>query len=62
MRLHLLQGIVAYHQNKRAEAKMLLEKAENELNELRVSWIAHGDHLFSSFCRASLVCARPEAQ
>ncbi|CAB3237639.1 unnamed protein product [Arctia plantaginis] len=36
MRLHLLQGIVAYHQNKRAEAKMLLEKAENELNELRV--------------------------
>ncbi|XP_063831803.1 NEDD8 ultimate buster 1-like [Ostrinia nubilalis] len=36
MRLYLLQGIVAYHQNKRAEAKALLEKAENELNFLRV--------------------------
>ncbi|KAL0830198.1 hypothetical protein ABMA28_003653 [Loxostege sticticalis] len=36
MRLYLLQGIVAYHQNKRAEARALLEKAENELNFLRV--------------------------
>ncbi|KAI5638969.1 NEDD8 ultimate buster 1 [Phthorimaea operculella] len=36
MRLYLLQGIVAYHQNKRAEAKRLLERAENELNYLRV--------------------------
>ncbi|XP_075981937.1 NEDD8 ultimate buster 1-like [Anticarsia gemmatalis] len=36
MRMYLLQGIVAYHQNKRAEAKSLLEKAEKELNELRV--------------------------
>ncbi|CAH0718889.1 unnamed protein product, partial [Brenthis ino] len=36
MRLYLLQGIVAYHQNKRAEAKMLLDKAEAELNCLRV--------------------------
>lgn len=36
MRLHLLQGIVAYHQNRRAEAKRLLEKAEVELNSLKV--------------------------
>lgn len=36
MRLHLLQGIVAYHQNKRSDAKRLLERAENELNSLRV--------------------------
>ncbi|KAJ0172470.1 hypothetical protein K1T71_011609 [Dendrolimus kikuchii] len=36
MRLYLLQGIVAYHQNKRGEAKKLLEKAEQELNVLRV--------------------------
>lgn len=37
MRLHLLQGIVAYHQNKRADARGLLDKAELELNALRVS-------------------------
>ncbi|XP_068623142.1 NEDD8 ultimate buster 1 [Battus philenor] len=36
MRLYLLQGIVAFHQNKRAEAKVLLDKAEIELNGLRV--------------------------
>ncbi|XP_059062382.1 NEDD8 ultimate buster 1 [Achroia grisella] len=36
MRLYLLQGIVAYHQNKRAEARQLLDKAESELNLLRV--------------------------
>ncbi|XP_060806491.1 NEDD8 ultimate buster 1 [Amyelois transitella] len=36
MRLYLLQGIVAYHQNKRADARVLLEKAESELNFLRV--------------------------
>ncbi|KAM3956339.1 LOW QUALITY PROTEIN: NEDD8 ultimate buster 1 [Aphomia sociella] len=36
MRLYLLQGIVAYHQNKRVEAKQLLDKAESELNMLRV--------------------------
>ncbi|RVE43543.1 hypothetical protein evm_011801 [Chilo suppressalis] len=36
MRLYLLQGIVAYHQNKRAEARTLLEKAENEMSFLRV--------------------------
>uniref|UniRef100_A0A1E1W3D2 NEDD8 ultimate buster 1 n=1 Tax=Pectinophora gossypiella TaxID=13191 RepID=A0A1E1W3D2_PECGO len=36
MRLYLLQGIVAYHQNKRAEALRLFEKAEVELNALRV--------------------------
>ncbi|KAJ2941103.1 hypothetical protein O0L34_g10337 [Tuta absoluta] len=36
MRLYLLQGIVAYHQNKRAEARRLMERAENELNLLRV--------------------------
>ncbi|XP_047998416.1 NEDD8 ultimate buster 1-like [Leguminivora glycinivorella] len=36
MRLHLLQGIVSFHQNKRDEARRLLEKAETELNSLRV--------------------------
>lgn len=36
MRLHLLQGIVSFHQNKRDEARRLLEKAESELNSLRV--------------------------
>ncbi|KAJ8728497.1 hypothetical protein PYW07_006193 [Mythimna separata] len=36
MRLYLLQGIVAYHQNRRNEAKALLSKAETELNALRV--------------------------
>ncbi|CAK1542443.1 unnamed protein product [Leptosia nina] len=36
MRLYLMQGIVAYHQNKRALAKELLSKAERELLGLRV--------------------------
>ncbi|XP_063895424.1 NEDD8 ultimate buster 1 isoform X1 [Helicoverpa armigera] len=36
MRLYLLQGIVAYHQNKRAIAKDKLARAELELNALRV--------------------------
>ncbi|XP_053616254.1 NEDD8 ultimate buster 1 isoform X2 [Plodia interpunctella] len=36
MRLYLLQGVVAYHQNKRAQARALLDKAEAELNFLRV--------------------------
>lgn len=36
MRLYLMQGIVAYHQNKRAQAKQLLDKAERELNNLKV--------------------------
>ncbi|GBP42585.1 NEDD8 ultimate buster 1 [Eumeta japonica] len=36
MRLYLLQGIVAYHQNRRLDARKLLDKAEVELNTLRV--------------------------
>lgn len=36
MRLHLLQAIVLYHQNKREEASNLLKVAENELKELKV--------------------------
>ncbi|XP_045453633.1 NEDD8 ultimate buster 1-like [Melitaea cinxia] len=36
MRLYLLQGVVAFHQNKREEARRLLEKAEAELNYLKV--------------------------
>lgn len=36
MRLHLLQGIVNYHQNKREKAKNLLLRAENELKTLNV--------------------------
>lgn len=36
MRLHLLQAIVYYHQNKRPEALSLLRKAEKELESLKV--------------------------
>ncbi|XP_052744625.1 NEDD8 ultimate buster 1 [Bicyclus anynana] len=36
MRLYLLQGIVAYHRNKRAEARALFERAEGELRHLKV--------------------------
>ncbi|XP_034836357.2 NEDD8 ultimate buster 1-like [Maniola hyperantus] len=36
MRLYLLQGIVAYHQNRRAQAGTLLDKAEAELKYLKV--------------------------
>ncbi|XP_056638844.1 NEDD8 ultimate buster 1-like isoform X1 [Diorhabda sublineata] len=36
MRLHLLQAIVFYHQNKRLEALNLLRKAEQELESLKV--------------------------
>ncbi|XP_047538914.1 NEDD8 ultimate buster 1 [Vanessa atalanta] len=42
MRLYLLQGIVAYHQNKREEARALLAKAETELNYLKVDEAAVG--------------------
>lgn len=36
MRLHLLQAIVLYHQNKRQEARDLLLRANNELLTLKV--------------------------
>ncbi|XP_022906282.2 NEDD8 ultimate buster 1-like [Onthophagus taurus] len=36
MRLHLMQAIVLYHQNKRTEAKQLLIRVEGELNKLKV--------------------------
>ncbi|KAJ8922694.1 hypothetical protein NQ315_007727 [Exocentrus adspersus] len=36
MRLHLLQAIVLYHQNKRTEALALLKKAEGEIQNLKV--------------------------
>lgn len=36
MRLHLLQAIVMYHQNKRSESLQLLKKAQEELKELKV--------------------------
>lgn len=36
MRLHLLQAIVLYHQNKRTEAIDLFRRAEIELNKLKV--------------------------
>lgn len=36
MRLHLLQGVVLYHQNKREEAKRLFERASNELKALKI--------------------------
>lgn len=37
MRLHLLQAIVSYHQNRRSEAQNLLMLAETELNQLKIS-------------------------
>lgn len=36
MRLHLLQAIVMYHQNRREEALHLLQRAEDELKVLKV--------------------------
>lgn len=36
MRLHLLQAIVHYHQNRRPEALQLLKKAQGELQGLKV--------------------------
>lgn len=36
MRLHLLQGIILFHQNKRDESLRLLRQAETELNSLKV--------------------------
>ncbi|CAG9859185.1 unnamed protein product [Phyllotreta striolata] len=36
MRLHLLQAIVLYHQNKRTEALNLFHKVEQEIKQLRV--------------------------
>lgn len=36
MRLHLLQAIVLYHQNKRKESLQLLKKAQQELRSLKV--------------------------
>ncbi|CAG5057851.1 unnamed protein product [Parnassius apollo] len=52
MRLYLLQGIVAFHQNKRTEAKLLLEKAEEELNALRVDEVAVGRLMELGWSRA----------
>ncbi|KAJ6638174.1 NEDD8 ultimate buster 1 [Pseudolycoriella hygida] len=37
MRLHLLQAIVLYHQNRRYESQSLLLLAESELNQLKIS-------------------------
>ncbi|XP_037050774.1 NEDD8 ultimate buster 1-like [Bradysia coprophila] len=37
MRLHLLQAIVLFHQNRRLEAQSLLMLAETELNQLKIS-------------------------
>jgi hypothetical protein len=36
MRLHLLQAVVLFHQNKRQEASQLLARAESELSSLKV--------------------------
>uniref|UniRef100_A0A1B6L3Y2 UBA domain-containing protein n=1 Tax=Graphocephala atropunctata TaxID=36148 RepID=A0A1B6L3Y2_9HEMI len=35
MRLHLMQGVVMFHKNKRAEARLLLERAQSELSGLK---------------------------
>jgi hypothetical protein len=36
MRLHLLQAVVLFHQNKRQEASELLARADSELSSLKV--------------------------
>lgn len=36
LRLHLLQGIVLFHQNKREEALHLLMKVKTKIQELKV--------------------------
>lgn len=36
MRLHLLQAVVLFHQNKRQEASKLLARADSELSSLKV--------------------------
>lgn len=36
LRLHLLQGIVLFHQNKRQEALKLFQKVESEMQHLKV--------------------------
>lgn len=36
MRLHLLQAIVLYHQNRRDEALVLFKQSEQELQNLKV--------------------------
>lgn len=43
MRLHLLQAIVLFHQNKRQEASKLLARADSELSSLKVD-----DHRLST--------------
>jgi len=43
MRLHLLQAIVLFHQNKRQEASKLLARADSELSALKVD-----DHSLST--------------
>lgn len=37
MRLHLLQAIVLFHQNRRLESQNTLMLAESELNQLKIS-------------------------
>lgn len=37
MRLHLLQAVLMFHQNRRPEARLLLSKAESEMAALKVS-------------------------
>lgn len=36
MRLHLLQGIMLYHQNRRVEAKKVLQRTRLELSALKI--------------------------
>lgn len=37
MRLHLLQAIVFFHQNRRLESQNMLMLAESEFNQLKIS-------------------------
>lgn len=36
MRLHLLQAVLLYHQNRRNEALRMFQVTENELNSLKI--------------------------
>ncbi|KDR09755.1 NEDD8 ultimate buster 1 [Zootermopsis nevadensis] len=52
MRLHLLQAIVLFHQNKRQEASKLLARADSELSSLKVD-----DHSLSTLIELGYTAA-----
>lgn len=63
MRLHLLQGIVFYHRNDFDKAREFLQKAEEELQSLKVDdnqlvqLINLGETFFSTFIYEKIVAS-----